>query len=106
MNIPPNAVTRKTQFSIGFHNGTFLPVSGEASGHIIVIGAPGVIAFQQAVAVVIRKPTRTYKGVPVGFSIEENDKIKLVDTVFDKKSGDITFYSFRPIMFTWIYSAK
>ena len=104
VKVPPNAVSKETQISIGFNNGTFLPVRGKASGYVIVIDAQGVQAFQQAVEVSVLNSQSIQEGVPVGFSIEDDNKIKLIDSVYDKGSGNISFFSFRPMMFTWVYT--
>jgi len=104
LDVPPNAVSRETHFSVSFDSGTFVPVIGEASGYVMIIDTGNVRTFQQAIKVIVQRQPPRYRGIPVGYSIEDDGKIKGIDTVWDKESGKLTFYSFRPLRFTWVYT--
>lgn len=102
VNIPPGAVSKETRFSVGFDSGTFTPAIGEASGYILVLDAGATQSFKQPISVSVQ--SLLDKGVPVGYSLEENGAIELIESIWDRKSGKLTFYSFRPLTFTWVYA--
>jgi hypothetical protein len=104
VHIPADAVQTETRLAVGFNDGTFKPVSGEPSGTLVVIDSGAARTFRQPVTITLRCDPAAHKGVPVGFALEDNGKVRLVDLVYDRTSGKITFYTFRPLTFTWVYA--
>jgi hypothetical protein len=104
VHIPADAVQTETRFAVGFNDGAFKPVTGEASGTVVVIDSGAVRTFRQPVTITLQRDRATHKGVPVGFALDDNGKVRLLDLAFDRSSGKLTVYTFRPLTFTWVYA--
>jgi hypothetical protein len=96
-------VQTETRFAVGFNDGAFKPVSGEASGYVMVIDSGAVHTFRRPVTITLQRNPSAHKGVPMGFALEDNGKVRLLGLVYERSSGKLTFYTFRPLTFTWVY---
>lgn len=106
VTVPPNALAQETELTLGFNNGVFLPRKGIASGYIVFLTASQQTQFLHPVTITITTDKHGYDRNPMGFSVdgENGSKIRLLDSTFDRKNRSITFYTFRPLMFTWLYT--
>jgi hypothetical protein len=100
ISVPANAVDKDTEISVGYNDGDLYLPTGREAGPILVLHAE-TRSFKEPVSVTFKADI---KRLPVGYAIQENGTLRPMDTVWDKLSGDLKFYTFGPVTMTWVHA--
>ena len=106
IDIPKGALSKDVTLSFGYNDGKVENISeGKSSDIILVLSTEPSISFQQPVKVTVQYSSSIKPIVIVGYSSDDKGRLHLIDMgSWDKKHNQVTFMTFQPIMFTWIYS--
>lgn len=103
--IPKKAFTKKTKVSIGYEEGGFFGgLEGQLSGIVIFFETQDLKRFENPIeiSVPISKKIKNSIGI-AGYAIVKNRLTPLSMPNLDKLNNRVTFISFMPLKFTWIY---
>lgn len=105
INIPGGALEKEYVISIGYNDGKIRLASGKSSGVVLVLEADDkTISFSKPVTISVRfDPSLRPKAI-VGYEIDNQGRFHVVDFAgIDKTIGTVSFYTFKPLIFTWAY---
>ncbi len=104
IEIPEGALDREVTFSVGYNNGMLNLRAGKSSGIIVVLSADSLSSFQKHITIKVRFNPSVNPKTIVGYAIDEQGRLHSIDIgSIEKESGVVSFYTFTPLMFTWIY---
>ena len=106
VEIPAGALERETTVTLSYNTGTLSLPSGEGSGVFFGLTAERVNAFHQLVSIRVRYDAQRHAdAVVVGYSIDDQDRLRAVNTESqDSKAGTVTFSTYLPLLVTWVYA--
>ena len=92
--------------TLSYNTGTLSLPSGEGSGVFFGLTAERVNAFHQLVSIRVRYDAQRHAdAVVVGYSIDDQDRLRAVNTESqDSKAGTVTFSTYLPLLVTWVYA--
>lgn len=101
VEFPAGALPGNTDVSLGFNNGTVIPVDGTSGGTLLVLDTNTVDEFSQPVEI-----TFPYSGVgaiPIPYYVDDSGGLHLMELVeIDSVNGTATFSTYHASIFTWI----
>lgn len=103
LTIPPGALHGEVTFSLGYNTGKLRDYSGQPSGVALVLSAETPIQFDEHITIAVPYPTKMKPLEIVGYEIDEQGQLNSIDTEMDRKNNLVSFYTFKPLMLTWIY---
>lgn len=104
IEIPYGSLEKEVMLSVGYDDGILSLRSGKGSGVVTVLTTTPETSFQKPVTIKVRfKPSIMPKTI-VGYEIDKQGFLHSLDIgSIDKTSGTVSFYTFKPVMFTWVY---
>ena len=107
ITVPPGALKNKTSIAIGYNDGILKLLSGKSSGVIIILKSEHKISFDKPLMITVRFDPSINRGHIIGYEIDEKGFLHSVDTgAINKTLGTVSFYTFKPIILTWVYIAE
>ncbi|MBF0566715.1 MAG: hypothetical protein HQK89_15930 [Nitrospirae bacterium] len=102
--IPGGALSNDTIISLGYNDGTLDLRAGKACGVVIVLSAEPDVTFQRPVTLKVKFDHSNTKLTLTGYEIDDRGRLHLLDIGYlNKDTGDASFYTFKPLTFTWVY---
>jgi hypothetical protein len=102
---PPDALSRAAEVSLGCSRKPVHVNSGKPSGLTLVLLVKDLKAFSQPVSIDIAYDAAKAKGPVVPYEIDEKGRLHVAQiSRFDKQAHRLTFVTFTPGAFTWVYS--
>jgi hypothetical protein len=104
LQLPERAVDRTISLSLGYSKGEMHVAAGIPSGVVLAIGAAPADRFEQPLKISVTfQPSAKYQTL-VGYAIDEQGRFHTIDIVdLDMKEGRVSFLTFQPLTFTWVY---
>jgi hypothetical protein len=104
LQLPGKAVDRPIPLSLGYCKGEIRVVSGKPSGVVLTVGAAPADRFEQPLKISVTFPPSPKYQILVGYSIDAEGRFHTIDIGdVDMKQGRVTFLTFQPLTFTWVY---
>jgi hypothetical protein len=104
IEVPKGAVNKETRLSIGYNNGALTLPSGKASGAVIIVSVESISSFQNPIIIKVRFDPSINPKTIVGYEIDSEGRLHSLDIgPIEKDAGAVSFYSFKPLRFTWVY---
>jgi len=104
IEIPKGALEKEVNFSVGYDDGILNLRSGKESGTVIVLSTTPEISFQKPVTIKIRFNPSISPRTIVGYDIDKRGSLHSLDIgSINIDRGVVSFYTYKPLMFTWVY---
>jgi hypothetical protein len=105
IEVPPGALKKRVVMSIGYNKGHLNLSAGEASGVVLVLRVSNNInSFEKPFKIIAHFDPSIKPMSIIGYAIDEKGSLRPIDTISKLKAqGVVAFYTFRPLMFTWVY---
>ena len=104
IEIPQGALEREVKFSVGYDDGILNLRSGKGSGTVIVLSTNPEVSFKKPVTIKIKFNTSINPRTIVGYEIDKLGFLHSLDIAsIEKDKGCVSFYTYKPLMFTWVY---
>jgi len=104
IEIPIGALEKEVTLSIGYDTGIVNLNSGKGSGSVIVLTTTPDIVFKKPVKIKVRFDRNVNAKTIVGYEIDKQGRLHSIDIgSINNDSGVVSFYTFKPLIFTWIY---
>lgn len=105
IEVPPGSLRKQTVISIGYNDGRLKLRTGKGSGVVLVLKVAGSInTFEKAFKITAYFDSSIKPMSIIGYEIDEKGSLRPLDTLSKLKTqGVAAFYTFRPLMFTWVY---
>lgn len=104
IEIPQGALEREVKFSVGYDDGTLNLRSGKGSGTVLVLSTNPEVSFKKPVTIKIKFNTSINPRTIVGYEIDKLGFLHSLDIAsIAKDKGCVSFYTYKPLMFTWVY---
>lgn len=101
--VPAGAAHRDFDLRLGVHPGAFRPKAGAAGGAMLVLESD-LRQFDEAVQIRIALDQGPRKRVPVAYALDADGRVRLLDSTWDRSLDVLRIYTFRPIVFTWVFN--
>jgi len=101
--VPTEAVDREVQVVLALDDGALYLSAGRESGIVLDFQADRP-KFDLPVRIVIERDAQNDPGIPVGYAIETSGRLRAIDMLWDKPTGNLTFLTHRPVKMTWVYA--
>jgi len=105
IEVPTGSLRKQVIISVGYNEGQLKVRSGKGSGVVLVLEVSNnVSSFEKPFKITAHfDPSIKPKSI-IGYVIDEKGSLRPLDTISKlKEQGVVVFYTFRPLMFTWIY---
>lgn len=104
IEIPKGALDREVTLSVGYNDGMLNLRAGKSSGIVVVLSADSLSSFQKHITIKVRfNPSINPKTI-VGYEIDKQGRLHSIDIgSIEKEIGVVSFFTFKPLMFTWVY---
>jgi len=104
IEIPKGALEKEVKFSVGCDDGILNLRSGKGSGTVLVLSTSPEVSFKKPVTIKIKFNTSINPRTIVGYEIDKLGFLHSLDIEsIEKDSGFVSFYTYKPLMFTWVY---
>jgi hypothetical protein len=104
IEIPEGALDKEEKISLGYNDGHLELRAGKSSGVVFIFRTDPETSFLKPVKIVIPYQKNLDPLGVTGYAIDEKGHLHLVDTAgMDKTAGTVSFYTFKPLLLTWVY---
>lgn len=104
LQLPEKAVDRPISLSLGYCKGEMRVAAGISSGVVLAVGSAPADRFEQPLKISVTfQPNSKYQTL-VGYAIDAEGRFHTIDIAdLDMKQGRVSFLTFHPLTFTWVY---
>jgi hypothetical protein len=104
LQLSAKAVDRHIPLSLGYCKGDIRVATGTPSGVVLTIDAAPADHFEEPLKISLTFPPNAKYLTLVGFIIDATGRFHTLDLVdLEMNQGRVTFLTFRPVTFTWVY---
>lgn len=104
IQFPPGAVEKEITISIGYNDGKLELPAGKGSGVYFFFKMEPGLKLQEPVKIFIPFDKSVKALTITGYAIDKKGRLHLVDTGgTDEAAGTVSFFTFKPIILTWVY---
>lgn len=108
IEVPSGSFRKHVIVSIGYNNGRLKLRTGQGSGVILVLEvSDNITSFEKPFKITAHFDPSIKPMSIIGYIINEKGSLRPLDTISKLKAqGVVAFYTFKPLMFTWVYVLK
>ena len=104
VDIPGGALGKKANIQLGYNDGQLQVRSGKGCGVAAFVRIEPVVTFLKPVKITVPYNVSLNPLAVTGYLIDEEGHLHLLDTEgMNAAKGTVAFYTFKPLLFTWVY---
>jgi hypothetical protein len=104
VEIPEGALNREVKIILGYNDGQLNLRAGKNSGIVFILRTEPGVSFLKPIKIVVPYQVSINPLGVAGYAIDENGRLHLLDTGgMNEADGTVSFYTFKPILLTWVY---
>lgn len=104
VEIPEGALDKEVNIIMGYNDGQLNLRAGKGSGVIFILRTEPGITFLKPIKIMVPYQVSINPLGVAGYAIDENGRLHLLDTGgISEADGTVSFYTFKPLLLTWVY---